>query len=181
MTIVSCENELETNICENNVEIKEKVPITIDSLLSMNEEGEWYSSDIYSYLTTRSTVTQFTVNGYTSYKSSGKVKAIFGKTFASKIGVYNQVYVVETLTVYYKMTVSGLGTVSFFSIMDSPNCGIDPNDSDHIGYTYSQDGTSVTMSTKLIHIISDLNGISYNKWYPCALANLQWNYQIIGI
>ena len=46
----------------------------------------------------------------------------------------------------------------------------------YIGYDNTQMADTIKMVTKVEHIISDLNGINYNLWYPRNLNDVEWNY-----
>lgn len=173
------------NSDEENLDFKKENAIienaiSSDSLFSIgNEKFATWSSNSNATAVTRSSITPFTVYGYSSYTSTGNRNVRITKDLADKMGIYRQIYIMETLTVYYDLTISGLNTTNYFAYADSPNCGIDPNNSSNIGYSHSQSGTNVKLATKLHHIISDLSGRPYDAWYPCKPAELQWNYSLI--
>ncbi len=154
--------------------------ITIDSLFSIGNEAfkNWKSSPCG--VVTRSTVlTPITIHGYSSMSSSGSRRANPGSELALKLGIPNQTYVIESFTCYQDIIIQGLNSTVYFIAEDSPNCGIDPNNSSHIGYANSINGNSVRMVTKVHHIISDLSGISYNLYYPRNPNDLEWQYSLL--
>lgn len=69
-----------------------------------------------------------------------------------------------------------------FSIIDSPKCGLYPDYTDEeydlCGYSYTQRGDNITLSTKVIHIISDQSGISYDIWHPRRPEELEWVFNL---
>lgn len=124
---------------------------------------------------------EFTVYGYTTSTTTGNKKVIISQDLADNLGIARQIYVMETLTLKYIVTISGLGSTAFFTPRDSPNCGMDPNNSSVIGYSNSVNISNVVLATKVHHIISDLSGRSYDMWYPRKPADLQWSYGIINL
>lgn len=92
----------------------------------------------------------------------------------------------EKVTANYKLTIDGLSTREVrFSAVDSPKCGLYPDftdeESDLRGYSVSQKGNIVTLATKMVHVISDLSGRSYDMWYPCKPAELEWCYNLYTV
>lgn len=131
-----------------------------------------------------SSVNTITLNGYSSKMATQAQKTILGSTLCKLIGIANQIYVVEYVTAYQDITIQGLGTTTFFSTVDSPLCGMDPNNSDYRrGYSSSTPDANggIRLATKCIHIISDLSGRSYNMWYPCKPEEVQWKYNLINM
>lgn len=183
--MTSCNNE------DNSLEMassdiinsNEDDVISIDSLFNIGSEdfSAWENGNTVPPVTRSSSVTPITAYGYSSYTSSGIKKAFIGPDVAKALGIADQIYFGETLTVYYNLRVTGLGQNAFFSYAESPSCGMSPNNSSQIGYSYSQDGENVIMATKIYHIISDLSGRSYDRWYPRHPNELQWNYMFIQI
>jgi len=181
----SCDNNIENDDLSTSSSMEMDDIVSLDSLFSIGNEqfSSWKTGTeetIPSNLR-RSSVTDITAYGYSSYTSSGTRKAIIGSDVANYLGIPNQVYVIETLTVYYNLTISGLGTTSYFVSVESPYCGIDPLNSSHIGYAYSPSGETITLATKVHHIISDLSGNSYDRYYPRNPSSLQWNYKLIQL
>lgn len=154
--------------------------ITIDSLFAIENENflSWNHEEELGSLT-RTSVTPITTYGYSSYTSSGNKKVLIGRDWANTLNIPNQIYILETLTVYQNLHISGLNSNIYFVYKDSPNCGVSPNNDSNIGYSYSQERENVILVTKIIHIISDYSGRSYDKWYPCYPNELQWNYMLI--
>ncbi len=156
---------------------------SIESLLKIdqNKYKNWQNSS--SRANTRASFTDYTVYSYTSKSSTGTRKAICGSKLASLMHIYNQIYISEIITANYVFTVDGLSTKTVrFSANESPNCGLFPDYSNDTledrGYSATQKGDVITMTTKLIHIISDIQGIVYDKWYPCKPEELEWSYCI---
>lgn len=179
ITLSSCDSEDSSLIVSTENLSVSTDAISDDSLFNIGHEkfANWENGS--EIITTRSSITPVTIYGYTSSTSTGNKKVIFNETVRKYLGLYNQVYIAETLTLYYKVTISGLNTTTYFTYAESPLCGMSPNDSNIIGYSYSQDGNTVTLATKVHHIICDLSGKQYNMWYPCKPEDLQWNYNLI--
>lgn len=184
LIITGCSNNDDYSFNTVNQDEKTDDVITMDSLLSVGNESfatwstgnmEWSTPQSYR----RTSINYITAYGFSTYTSSGVMKALMDSHIATYLGVPRQVYFFETLTLYYNLTVSGLGSSCFFSYNNSPNCGIKPTNNSEIGYVFSQNGETVTMATKLIHIISDLSGVVYDMWYPRSPSSLEWNYIMI--
>ena len=182
----SCDNS--DNFVTESV-FSEEMPAAEEDVMSFEEFLKIDSIDYSSWTRstgspkTRGISTDLTVHGYTSTSSTGNRKVLISKELASHMGIAKQIYVMETVTAYYNMTISGLSTNAVrFSNTDSPNCGLYPNytdqDLDDRGYSMSRKGDNVTMATKVVHIISDTSGRSYNQWFPCQPSQLEWIYNI---
>lgn len=61
----------------------------------------------------RSSVKTVTLNGYSSKVSGGNQKVLIGKTLANLMGIANQIYILEYVTVYQDIKIEGLGSTSF--------------------------------------------------------------------
>lgn len=132
----------------------------------------------------RSSVNTISLNGYSSKVSGGNIKVAISKTLANLMGIANQIYIMEKVTVYQDIKIESLGSTSFFSAADSPLCGIDPNDTNYKrGYSSSSPDSkgNIRLASKCIHIISDLSGRNYDMWYPCKPENVQWEYNLINL
>lgn len=102
------------------------------------------------------------------------------------MGIANQIYIMETITAQYELTIDGLSARKVrFSPNDSPKCGLYPDytnsELDLRGYSISQKGDNVTLATKMVHVISDLSGRNYDRWYPCKPEQLEWNYNVYTV
>lgn len=155
--------------------------ISIDSFIQLGRNTYEQRSPLHK--TTRSSSTDFTVYKYTSKSISCTYKVVCGKELASLLHIYNQVYLTEYITAKYELTIDGLSNkTARFSANDSPNCGLYPDytvdELEDRGYSVTQKGNKITMTTRIIHIISSLDGINYDKWYPCKPEDLQWNYNV---
>ena len=168
-------------------ELYENVPVldcawAEDSVFKYMERSP-LSSDSDIPVTRGISVQYMTVYGYTSYTSSGTTKAFLGEKLADSMGLPNQIYIADTIKPKYVLTVDGLdaGTTSFTS-SKSPKCGLFPGWTQETlnerGYSLQIMGDKVTMETRLVHVISDIGGINYDKWFPCKPAELEWNYKL---
>ncbi|MCM1078963.1 MAG: hypothetical protein NC344_05055 [Bacteroidales bacterium] len=128
-----------------------------------------------------SSIVPYTVTGYSSHTNANYKATIIRSEMASKIGIPSGTYIMANFTVYRNITITGLGTTQYFVPANSPNCGMDPADRFNIGYSNSQNGEIVTLTTNVYHIASDAGGASYDIWYPCPLEQLEWNYQLITL
>lgn len=183
LIITGCSNNDDYSFNTVNQVEKTDDVITMDSLLSIGNESfaTWSTGDLE--LSTPQSNRRLSINyntayGFSTYTSSGTMKGLMDSHIATYLGVPRQVYFFETLTLYYYLTVPGLGSTHLFSYNNSPNCGIKPTNSSEIEYVSSENGETVTMATKLIHIISDLSGVVYDMWYPRSPSSLEWNYII---
>lgn len=181
---VSCDNAEEMlEATPNEFETANENIISSDSLFAIGNEmfATWEHTGMNTSPTrSMSSVVPVTVYGYSSYTSTGNRKIALSSDLASKFNVITGVYIMETLTVQYNLTISGLGDNVYFSSADSPNCGINPLNSSNIGYAHTQVSETVTMTTKLQHLVSSISGIAYDRWYPCKPNELQWNYLLIN-
>ncbi len=133
---------------------------------------------------TRSSVQTITLNGYSSKVSGGNKKVAISKKLANLMGIASQIYIMEYVTVYQDIKIEGLGLTSFFSTAESPLCGVDPNSTDYKrGYSSSSPDSegNIRLASKCIHVISDISGRSYNKWYPCKPEDVQWKYNLVNL
>lgn len=181
---ISCNHEDNLVTEELPQEFQLKTVISIDSLFAIdNEEISKWSSINNGHTRATSSVlnTKMTVYDYDSKTTTGNRKTLISSDLATKMGIPRQIYIMETLTLYKNVTINGLNSTAFFSNDYSPNCGISPANQDSIGYTSSMQGSTMVLATKLHHVISDINGISYNRWYPCDPSSLEWNYILITI
>lgn len=145
----------------------------------------WESSSNKGINTSRSSVNTITLQGYTSKSSTGNQKVLVQKSLADLIGISSQIYILEYVTAYQDFRISGLGSTSFFSTAASPQCGVDPNgkswaDRGYSASTPTSDG-DIRLSSKCIHVISDISGRSYDKWYPCKPEVFEWNYTLVNL
>lgn len=133
---------------------------------------------------TRSSVNTFTLNGYSSKVGGGNQKVFIDNTLANLMGIPRQIYVMENVTLYQDIRIEGLGSTSFFNMVESPLCGVDPNGLYYKrGYSSSTPDSNgnIRLVTKCIHIISDIAGLNYNMWYPCKPEEVQWKYNVINL
>lgn len=128
--------------------------------------------------------TELTAYGYTSLTSGGNKTYALDKQLKEILKIpRNKYYVCCFYTAKYSVSIKGLkdGTSKYLP-MYSPNCGVVPDHSreewDVIGYASSFRGEQVVMTTQVVHVIADYEGISYDIWYPCKLDKLQWNYSV---
>lgn len=145
----------------------------------------WKSSSNGETNCSRSSVNTITLEGYTAKSSTGNQKVLVQKSLADLIGVSSQIYILEYVTAYQDFKISGLGATSFFSTADSPQCGVDPNGANWAvrGYSAStptSDG-NIRLASKCIHIICDISGKNYDKWYPCKPEQFKWNYTLVNL
>ena len=132
----------------------------------------------------RSSVKTITLNGYSSKVSGGNQKVIIGNTLANLMGIMNQIYILEYVTVYQDIKIEGLGSTSFFTAADSPLCGIDPNGTNYKrGYSSSSPDPegNIRLASKCIHVICDMAARNYDMWYPCKPEEVQWKYNLIDL
>lgn len=189
ITLTNCDNADEYGA--TNTYAKDEIDTTSEVVsyenLLKNESAIFCSWDRSpNGISTRASSTDFTVYGYTTKSTTGNKKVSIGKQIATAFGVTNGIYIVETITAKYEISIDGLKDKKvYFASVDSPNCGLYPdftNDElDERGYSVSQKGNKITMATKIIHLVSDLNGRNYNKWFPCKLDELEWNYNIYSV
>lgn len=175
ISITACQNDgTETIVSEIPSDF-----IPEDSLFKIGNlpYGEWmnYSNFFYNHKT-RTSFTQETVYGYTSYTSTGNRTTILRSSVLDELGIPHKYYIVNIYTLEYKLVIPGLNATTYFSPQDSPNCGMKPSIISYIGYDNTQMADTIKMVTKVEHIISDLNGINYNLWYPRNLNDVEWNY-----
>lgn len=181
--------------CDNSEEFGSEANLSEEAHASTGEAisfMNWIRCDSVSYkswerspqsASTRGVSTDYTVYGYTTTSSTGNKKVILGKELASRMGIYNQIYIMETVTAKYELTINGLNAREvIFSPINSPKCGLYPDytssELDLRGYSISQKGDNVTLATKMVHVISDMSGRSYDQWYPCKPAQLEWCYNV---
>lgn len=183
----SCSNESDFSIDESNKESNCEF-CSFDSIFRQDAKNysDWTSStsEKSCKATTRSSVNIITIYGYTSKKSGGNKKIAFGKDLLNLMKLPNQIYIAEYLTVNQDINISGLNPTCIFAPIDSPLCGLNPNSQTYErGYVSDAPDSNgnITLTTKCIHIISDLSGRSYNKWYPCTPEELQWEYKLINL
>ena len=179
---MSCNNEESFVTEELSQDFQLETAISIDSLFAIdNEEVAKWSSNRNKIPQTRSSasVTEMTVYGYDSQTTTGNRKTLISSDLATKMGIPRQIYIMETLTLYKNITINGLNSTVYFASDYSPNCGISPANQDSISYTSTMQGNTMKLATKLHHVISDMNGISYNRWYPREPNSLEWNYKLI--
>lgn len=157
--------------------------------------ADWVDSDTVSYdgwerssrnASTRIVSNSYTVKGYTEKSSAGTKKVSISQNLALLLGIKKQIYVMETVTARYNLTIDGLNTNKvIFVPEDSPQCGLFPDSKedeyDLRGYSSSVKGDNVVMASKMIHVISDLAGHSYDKWFPCKPEQLEWTYNVINL
>lgn len=144
----------------------------------------WTSSLNSPIPMTKSSVNTITLNGYSSKKSSGNQKFIMDKKLADLMGIMQQIYIIEYITVYQDIKIDGLGSTAYFAPLESPLCGLEPNNKDYKrGYNSSapDENGNIRLASKCIHVICDLAGRSYNKWYPCKPEEFQWKYNLISL
>lgn len=181
--------------CDNSKEFGSEANLS-EEVQNLTEEAisfiNWIGSDSISYeswerspltATTRGADIDLTVHGYTTTSSTGNQKVIIGKELASRMGISNQIYIMERITARYELTINGLSTKEVrFSPIDSPKCGLFPDytssELDLRGYSTSQKGDNVTLATVMVHVICDIAGRNYDKWYPCKPDQLEWCYNI---
>lgn len=182
----SCENSSENDdLCATtSIKVPEGNIIDLDSLISESNRlyASWERSPQVANKM-RATSTDYTVYGYTSTSTSGAMKVLVGYELAKRMGISSQTYIAEFVTAEYLLTINGLNERKVrFSTNDSPKCGLYPDytkdEFDLRGYSVLQKGNNVTMATKMIHVISDLGGRSYNMWFPCQPSQLEWCYNI---
>lgn len=181
IALSSCSDDAEVIVTDID-----DISLTSDDLLEqdMSEFDGWTSSSDNT-AASRSSVNTITLKGYSSKTSSGNQKVYILKDLANLIGISSQIYVVEYITAFQDFTISGLGTTSFFSTADSPLCGVDPNGKDWTirGYAASSPTPNgeIRLSSKCIHVICDMSGRTYDKWYPCRPEQFLWNYTLVNI
>lgn len=163
---------------------EEKNVISFDSLLAHDRSMyiSWSRSP-YKNAKTRSSSTDCTVYGFTSSSSAKKKKVSVSNVLASCFEIRPQIYILEVVTAKYELKIDGLSAKKVrFSPNASLNCGLYPDyteaELNERGYSISQRGDDVTLAAKMIHIISDTNGIKYDKWYPCSPSQLEWSYNL---
>lgn len=183
----SCSNESDFPLNELD-ENQSSETYSFDSIFRQDaiNYSNWTSSksNDSSKRTTRSSINTITLYSYTSKKSSGNKKYAFGNTLLNLMKLPNQIYIAEYVTVNQDISISGLGQTCFFASIESPLCGLNPNSQDYErGYVAdaADANGNITMTTKCIHVICDLSGRSYNKWYPCKPEDLQWQYNLINL
>lgn len=152
------------------------------------EEFDTDSIELGSNLQTRSNseimplldYVNYTVKGASTTSTGANQKVLIDSKLASLMGISRQIYVLNYITAKYAITIDGLSSDrAVFKIVDSPGCGIDPSKTDYVrGYTYGSDGDVVTLTTRIIHILSDMSGRNYDMYYPCKPENLLWNYKV---
>lgn len=129
-------------------------------------------------LSSRSNTESFTVYGFTRFEPKDTYKTYLSSDMRAVLGIPQQVYVAQRYGVYYDMTIPGLGTTYVFGMASSPLCGFDPYDLSARGYRFATQDEYVGIVTVLIHIISDIQGRIYDRWYPCRPEGLVWNYEL---
>lgn len=176
--------------CSDNADIiaanTDDTDFTSDDLLrqGVNEYAGWQSSSNYIE-SSRSSVNVITLQGYTSKESEGNQKVYILKDLANLMDISSKTYIVEYVTAYQNLRISGLGSRCYFATTDSPLCGTVPNSNswEKRGYLSSiptADG-EISLTSKCIHVICDMSGITYDKWYPCKPEQFKWNYLLINL
>lgn len=185
-TFTSCSNESESIEKNRNP----KYDFVMDEFILQNSEDYvgWMSSlQKNSMPTTRASVDVITLNGYSSKSSGGTRKVILGKELATRMQISNQIYIMETVTMNINIHIDGYNVTSLFASADSPLCGLIPNatkeDLYRRGYVVSSPDSNgnIRLSTRCVHVISDLSGTAYDMWYPCTPEEVQWRYNLIKL
>ncbi len=176
-----CENNTAEDLMSNSTsKSNDIIQLEIQSANDYNIYKTWNNSNS-KLPQTRASITPYTLTGYTSYTTSKAKKVAITKELAKKLGIYQQIYLMDFYTVNYSKTIDGLGTKFFFTPAESPNCGLNPTNSSERGYSSNQSGNTITFVTKIYHIISDLSGIKYDLWYPCKPEEVVWCYNLINL
>lgn len=131
--------------------------------------------------------------GYTSRIQNKSSLYLLDTSAASYIEKNTGYYVVYTYTVkleipYTENYISGRYRTSYkdFFYEDSPNCGY-INAIWNSGYIaikgkdrgYAQEYTSsglVELTTRVVEVVADRSGNKVNKWLPCHIDDIVWNY-----
>lgn len=196
-SFTGCSNDTNDLIPEKDIILPTEKVFTAEELSSMRIEKfpTWQSANdslnagtSYSqHLSRARTIIAksapiLTLYGCTSQSNGKNYKYILPSQIANSLHIAKDIYVVRDVTCYNYIKVDGENDV--FLAQKSPNCGLRPTNTtgDYTrGYTSStpdQDGKT-QMTTKLLYIICDISGRSYNMWYPCSPEKLEWNYKIL--
>ncbi len=159
-----------------------------DMLMRYQDKYEGYLSSSNECPESRSSANTITLYGYSSIVSDGRESLYIQKDLADLIGISSKTYIAEYITAYQYIKVEGLGTTTFFSTANSPLCGSDPSAGrwSSIGYAYIASSSSnnqniVKLESRCIHVICDISGRNYDKWYPRKPEDFQWNYILINM
>lgn len=182
IAVTGCSNDGNDTVFEAGQKLQSTRILSTEELL--NTAGEdfsfWQTSE--DGTVSRASSTTITIYGYSSQNSGGNYKLLISSEIANALSISKTIYIAADVTCYMDIKIEGLGTSSFFSPVSSPLCGLMPNGPTHTrGYTNTTpdaDG-NIRFATNLIHIISDLSGRSYDMWYPCNPADIQWIYSIV--
>lgn len=185
LTITGCSSDND----ESMLEFEQSKKVLSNEVLSTEDFLKTGTEDFSSWQTSEDGVqtravspTLFTIYGCTSQKGGGNYKYMIPAEISNSLGIARGIYVVENVTCYNEIKIDGLGTSKFFSPASSPLCGLMPGGSNFTrGYANTNPDSEgkIIFSTLLIHIICDMSGRSYDMWYPCKPANIEWNYNLV--
>ena len=177
----ACSDEMETIVAPEFA--NEDICCTSDDLLSLRADDAYDWQVLFPE--TRTSVNTITLHGYSSKTSSGNKKVYVQKNLATLMGISSQIYIMEYVTAYQDITITGLSKTSLYSPLDSPLCGVKPNgegweDRGYVAGSPTDEG-KIRMTSMCVHIISDLSGRSYDLWYPCKPEKFEWQYTLVNL
>lgn len=165
---ISCSNDLEEDLTENN---KYFNLTNINSCTSRSANEEELKDEY--------------VSGYSSVENQNNIKLLFNSELAQLTGLLaDNVYITRYEKYRKIINISGW---QFFEDETFEECGLRKYqniDGSHISYnergykTISISSSQVILETYLIHVISDMSGNALNIYYPCNPASIKWHYYL---
>lgn len=125
-----------------------------------------------------------TVYGYNHTRSLGTRTVSLNSSNAAKFGLAAGVYLMEYLDCTKEINVGN----NLYFYCDSPNCGYKPGQNfslDNTNISYEKDrgwgetdsSSSGSLHSIVLHLISNIYGIRYDRYSPCSPSNMEWKYE----
>ena len=180
----SCNDDEQTQCNDNAATISDEVCFAVFwDETEIHDCYSWEKSPLSGI--TRSSYDTYSCYGYTGIVStSSNFTVALNSTMAQWFNVSPGYYIANRIVYKYDITISGLAdNTKKFILENSPYCGLYPASTNinyyDRGYTASTLGDTATMTTMLLHLISSVSGISYDRWYPCSPDSIEWTYSIL--
>lgn len=140
-------------------------------------------TDSQSETTRANGVNILTLKGYTSMTSEGYQKGLFSPEVAARIGIPSGIYIFAKEHYFMRFKLGDKQYIVPGYPADHSKCGYMPSatNTSARGYSMEQDGRDVTLSTFIIHFISDLKGHTVGLYSPLGydIRKLEWSIPYI--